>query len=58
MGMVRTDSQALTLDLFLNKGTTKSLVSKTAQDGSTVVVPVQLMSVKQLIHAFEADRDD
>ena len=59
MGLVRTDSQALTLDRFLNAGRTKGKVSQFAHSSDIpAVVPVQLMSVKQLIHTFETDRDE
>lgn len=35
-----------------------SKMANQATDGIQTVVPMQLMSVKKLIHAFESDRDD
>lgn len=60
MGLVRTDSQALTLDRFLNQGMQqKSQMTKLLNSSDVhTVVPVQLISVKKLIHQFENDRDD
>ena len=58
MGKIRTDSQALTLDRFLSKGTNvganKGIPSSSEMQ---VVVPEKLMSVKKLIYAFENDCD-
>jgi hypothetical protein len=60
MGKVRTDSQALTLDKFLNQGN----VSESAQQakgsgvlGVNTLIPMKLASVKKLIHAYESDCD-
>ena len=51
--MVRTDSQAMTLDKFL---VTNSL-RRESRETMTQVIPVQLMSVKKLIYEFENDFD-
>jgi hypothetical protein len=60
MGKVRTDSQALTLDKFLNQGN----VSESAQVakgagllGLNTLIPMKLASVKKLIHSYESDSD-
>jgi len=59
MGKVRTDSQALTLDKFLNQGNVSESAQAKSQSGIGVntLIPVKLSSVKKLIYSFEQDSD-
>jgi len=53
---VRTDSKATTLDKFLT-GSVSMIKKQETGVPPSAVVPMQLYSVKKLIHEFEADVD-
>jgi hypothetical protein len=59
MGNIRTDSQALTLDKFLNQGNVSESAQSKVQNGIGVntLIPIKLASVKKLIYSYEQDSD-
>lgn len=52
--MVRTDSQALTLDKFL---VNPNVRKRESQQSMQTVIPMNLVSVKKLIYEYEQDYD-
>ena len=59
INMVRTDHNALTLDKFLNqeRSSCTAINAQKQKLDPSCVIPIKLMSVKKLVHAFEQDGD-